>query len=59
MVMSRCADCHISLDEEDANVEAFEATGNLLCPDCWDALCEMDDPGEHSTYHVRNGSVVG
>lgn len=44
-------------DEEVAAIE--EAGADYVCKECLDEDEIGDDWSEHSTYHVRNGSVVG
>ncbi len=52
-----CPDCWAPLDEEDANAEAFEQTGLLICSECWEASIEADDD-IHASHYVRNGSML-
>lgn len=35
-----CEECGEFMDAEDINVEAFEVTGRLLCPECAEAALE-------------------
>lgn len=41
--MGRCERCRESMDGFDVNVEAFEMTGEILCPGCADEVFESDE----------------
>ncbi len=38
-----CEECGEPMDATDVNVESFEITGKLLCPDCADEGFDKED----------------